>query len=235
MNEADFKASIRQSLVFFEEASLDELTNNLSSLKINADFNNVALKATAKYQDIYRAAMLLRHFNIQLTDFSLFQYSWTSESEWRLAYYPNPWITGVPNANDKLEELRRYLEVGAINTEEFLDLIADDFEYYHSVPMFRFEYSERQYKAVVHPASHFHIGTQGVDRWAWRRKLSPLSFSMMMVRMYYPHVWLARSSFNDATVPNCWEGRLNDVLVADGVSLEFSDEEARCVHFGAIG
>lgn len=235
MNQADFKTSIRQSLVFFEEASLDELTNNLSSLKVNPEFNEVALKATAKYQDIYRAALSLRHFNIQLTDFSLFQYSWTSETEWRLAYYPNPWITGVPSAHDKLEELRRYLEVGAINTEEFLDLISDDFEYYHSVPMFRFEYSERQYKAVVHPASHFHIGTQGIDRWAWRRKLSPLSFSMMMVRMYYPHIWLSRSSFNDAGVEDCWENKLNDVLATDGVSLEFSEEEARCVHLGAIG
>jgi hypothetical protein len=234
LNSADFKSSIRQSLAFFEEANLDELTTNLSSLDVNPAFNEIALKPTAKYEDIYKAALSFRQFNIQLKDFSLFQFSWINGAEWRLAYYPNPWFTGVPGANEKLNELRELLEAGAITTEEFLDLVSDDFEYYQSVPMFRFEYSERQYKAVVHPASHFHIGTQGLDRWAWRRKLSPLSFSMMMVRMYYPDVWLKRSSFHDETVVDCWEHRLNEVLAADGVSLEFNNVEARCVHLGAI-
>jgi hypothetical protein len=233
LNRDDFKGSIRRSLAFFEEAQLDELTTNLSSLDVNPAFNEIALKPTAKYEDIYKAALSLRQFNIQLKDFSLFQFSWTSETEWRLAYYPNPWITGVPSANEKLNELKGFLEAGVINTEEFLDEISDDFEYYQSVPMFRFEYSERQYKAVVHPASHFHIGTQGLDRWAWWRKLSPLSFSMMMIRMYYPDTWLKRCSFHDETVENCWEHKLNEVLAGDGVSLEFSDIEARCVHLGA--
>ena len=136
--------------------------------------------------------------------------------------------------HDKLTELRDYLEAGVITTEEFLDHIADDFEYHHSVPMFRFEYSESQYREVIHPASHFHIGTLGNDRWAWRRKLSPLSFSMIIVRMYYPHIWLPRSSFEIDGVDDCWERRLNDVLANDGVSLEFTDDEIRSVHLGAI-
>jgi len=234
LNEGDFNSSIRQCLSFFEEAKLDELTYNLSSLKVCPEFNDIALRPSANYQEIYRTALALRHFNIQLTDFALFQYSWTSARSWRLAFFPNPWITGVPDAIDKLTELREFLEAGVITTEEFLDHIADGFDYHHSVPMFRFEYSESQYREVVHPASHFHIGTLGNDRWAWRRKLSPLSFSMMMVRMYYPHIWLPRSSFQTEGVDDCWEGRLNNVLAHDGVSLEFTEYEARSVHLGAI-
>lgn len=234
MNETYFNASIRQSLGFLTRAALDEVTVNISRLKINVGFNEVALSPESNYESIYRSALSLNHFNVQLTDYALFQFSWDSQASWRLAYYPNPWISGVASALSKLSELKEMLEAGAINSEEFMELLSTDFQLHQAVPMFRYEYSESQYVPVTHPAGHFHIGTFGQDRWAWSRKLSPKSFTMLIVRMYYPEVWLDNSSFHTEGVAECWEAELRESLMNDGASTEFNVEEATSVHFNAM-
>ena len=233
MNEGYFKSSIRKTLNFLEQACLDEVVVNLSSLKVNQKFNEIALNSASSYQKIYRSALNLSHFNFQLTDFALLQFSWESEESWRLAYYPNPWFTGVPQARKGLNELREYLSAGALNSEEFSELVATDFEFRNSVPMFRYEYSKKQYKEIIHPISHFHIGAYGGDRWALRRKLSPLSFTMLIVRMYYPDVWLPHSSFSNDGVADCWEQMLNNSLHHDGFSAEFTENEKVSMHIGS--
>ncbi|WP_163849255.1 DUF2290 domain-containing protein [Pseudooceanicola aestuarii] len=234
MNEANFNASIRHSIEFFTRAALDEVTVNLSRLKVNTDFNEVALAPDVDYESIYRCALSLNHFNVQLKDYALFQFSWDSQTSWRLAYYPNPWISGVASALSKLSELKEMLEAGAINSEEFMELLSTDFQWHQAIPMFRYEYSESQYVPVTHPAGHFHIGTFGQDRWAWSRKLSPKSFSMLVVRMYYPEVWLENSSFHTEDVAKCWEIELRESLTNDGASTEFSVDEAISIHLNAI-
>lgn len=234
MNEFEFNSSIRQALSFLERARLEELTVNLSRLRVNTSFNEVALNPQSTYEEMYRAALRLSHFNIQLSDFSFFQYSWSDPISWRLAYYPNPWLTGVPFAAGELDELKDLLEAGAIDTEEFFEEIATGFRYHGAVPMLRFEYSEEQYRPVSHPAAHFHIGTSGLDRWAWRRKLSPKSFTMLVVRMFFAERWSENTRFENPNVGNCWELELNASLQNDGVSLEFSNDEAQSVHLAAL-
>ena len=234
MKKAYCNKSIRQSLQFPARANLDEVTVNNSGLKANSEFNNVALAPEANYESTYRCALRLNHFNVLLKDYALFQFSWDSEASWRLAYYPNPWISGVASALNKLSDLKEKLEEGSISSEGFMELLATDFPLRQAIPMFRYEYSERQYIPVTHPAGHFHIGAFGQDRWAWSRKLSPKSFTMIMVRMYYPDVWLGNSSFHAEDVVDCWEVELRKSLKSDGVSAEFNVDEAASIHLNAI-
>lgn len=231
MDRRDFDKSIRAALGFLEGCNLTELVINISSLDVSHAFNEVALDRSATYEEIYRRALSLNHFNFQLSDYSLLQFSWKDDKNWRLAFYPNPWITGVESATARLNDLRADLGGGLIGVEEFLDILATDFRYYGAIPMLRFEYSHDQYRPVIHPASHFHIGIYGDDRWSSRRKFSPISFSMLIVRMFYTDVWSLNTSFHVDSVVNCWEKALRVALGEDGVSIPFDAEDSKSLHF----
>jgi hypothetical protein len=47
-----------------------------------------------------------------LSDYSYFQFSWDSHAAWRLAYFPNPWIAGVADAQDTLDQWEALEEMG---------------------------------------------------------------------------------------------------------------------------
>ena len=92
------------------------------------------------------------HYNILLKDFAYFQFTWESKSAWRLAYFPNPWITGVVNAEEKLVEWEGLTELGLLANDDVDEFVAE-LPYLGSVPPVRFEFSLIQYREVSHPAA----------------------------------------------------------------------------------
>jgi len=234
MQSDDFGRKIRQTWKFlYEELGIARALSTLVSLKVSEDFNKVALAPESSYRDIYLAAVRLSHYNIILEDYSVFQFSWTNNESWRLAYLPNPWIAGVEQAAKLISEWELLESLGAIDDEEVSGLISE-LPYLGSVPAIRFEYAVRQYRELAHPAAHLHIGRHTENRWPVARVLNPLTFSMAIAKMYYSERWMALSNFyGRGSVQNCIDLRLIAELRNSRLVHDFSRNERRSLHFGS--
>ncbi|QRM55107.1 DUF2290 domain-containing protein [Sinorhizobium sp. BG8] len=240
MTRDDFNASIRAIHAFFESEEFLEHTVYLVALPRSEDFNKTSL-TSRDYGVVYEKGLSLSHYNFILKDLAYFQFSHDSGGDWALAYYPNPRVSGSPDALAEFNELKDALERDEINDEEYSSLISS-LNVGNYIPRVRFEYSESQYKRVRHPGAHFHIGMSGDDRWASSRKLSPRSFGMLIAKHYYPDLWWKNSRFSlaeeDQELPGkietCFDEKLLNSIRGDGVSLVFAAFERQTFHFGAL-
>lgn len=240
MTREEFNSSIRAINKFFDGEEFIESIVYQVSLPRSVDFNKVNL-TSLNYTDVYQVGLSLSHYNFILKDLAYFQFSHASESEWALAYYPNPRVSGCPDAFNQFSRLRDEVDRGEINDEEF-SLLVSSLHTGNYIPRIRFEYSESQYKCVRHPGAHFHIGMSGEDRWASSRKLSPRSFGLLIAKHYYPDIWWRKSRFSldekdqelSANIERCLDERLLRSIQDDGISRSFSDFERLTFHFGAM-
>src|SRR5687767_10986877 len=105
MDADKFRQKIRAAYRVLDEMfGLLRTVSSLTSLKVDPEFNEVALTSDRTYKDVYLKALSKSHYNFILGDYSLLQFSWSSEISWRLGYLPNPWISGVPEAEEKVSE-----------------------------------------------------------------------------------------------------------------------------------
>jgi hypothetical protein len=102
------------------------------------------------------------------------------------------------------------------------------------VPLLRYEHAPDQYKGLHHPCSHFHIGHHADNRWALNRLLTPLAFTLLILKLYYGSVWRdlgldeadkCGNSFETALI----EEKTNCRPIRDAL---FSALEARSFFFG---
>ena len=207
-----------------------ESPTNPASLNVSDKFNELALSRSASYRAIYHRGLELGQHNCILKDYSYFQYSLEDRTNWRLAYYPSPYFSGCIPHLQELGDLRDQLSNDEITLGEFEEFIADGFEAVNRVPMLRFEYAERQHKLVSHPAAHLHIGVDGEDRLASKVKLSPLSFTLLVMRSYYSTSWWPRTSLRDENQDPCVEMGFRRSLISDGLSRVFDEDEAMSLH-----
>ena len=133
-------------------------------LPIDEIFQQIALNEDSTYDDIFLAGLQRSNYNIQLEDYAYFQFGWTNSTSWRLGYFPNSWLTGAPEARQKLRHFETLEEVGALTYEESSNLIAE-LPYVGRVPPIRYEFSAIEYQEFAHPAAHFHIGRHTDNRW----------------------------------------------------------------------
>lgn len=240
MTRDEFNASIRAIHSFFDSENFLESAVYLVTLPRSEEFNRTSL-TSSDYNLIYETGLSLSHYNFILKDLAYFQFSHSAESEWALAYYPNPRVSGSPDALIEFTELKDAADRGDINDEE-LSSLASSLQVGNYIPRIRFEYSERQYRRVRHPGAHFHIGMSGEDRWASSRKLSPRSFGLLIAKHYYPDLWWKKSRFSRAeedqelaaNIETCVDEKLLTSIRNDGVSQSFSEFERLTFHFGAM-
>ena len=231
MEESDFARKIRAAWVFLKDrADMVRIVGSLASLGVDEEFRRLALTSEVSYRSVYILGLARSHYNILLKDFAYFQFTWESKSAWRLAYFPNPWITGVVNAEEKLVEWEGLTELGLLANDDVDEFVAE-LPYLGSVPPVRFEFSLIQYREVSHPAAHMHIGHHADNRWPFARLLDPLTFAMMLTKFYYPTVWNAQSQYANGTVHNCIEVDFMECLVSPGRVHNFSENERRTLYF----
>lgn len=238
MSREGFNASVRATARLLEDSGLREATVCEVSLPASSKFNGLCL-TSKNYPAIYDLGLSLSHYNVLLKDFSYFQFSYVDPDEYALAYYPNPRLSGSQEAVDQYKELERERDEGSLTDEEFSEL-ASEIPARTYIPRVRFEYSASQYRNVRHPAAHFHVGMSGEDRWPSSRKLSPSTFTLLMVRLYMPDAWWTRSRFSRSVdeqalyLETCIDKKLVDALQTDGSSGMFSNDEQMTFHFGAL-
>jgi hypothetical protein len=233
MERSEFARKIRAAWSFLKDrVKLVRTVSSLAPLAVDEVFRRLVLDPDASYRAIYLLGLSRSHYNLLLSDYAYLQFSWASPASWRLAYYPNPWITGVASAEEAVGSWEEFEQHGLLANEDVDELIAD-LPYLASVPPIRFEYSVDQYREIDHPAAHMHIGRHAENRWPFARLLDPLTFSMVIVKLYYPALWNPQSRFVDDTVKNCLEAALVEALRTPGRVHQFSETERRTIHFTA--
>ncbi len=233
MRGDDFRRRIVQAVDLVHlNLQIARTVSSLVSLSVSREFNDVALNVDATYSQIYRAAVSLSQYNVMLNDYAVFQFSFESENSWRLAYLPNPWLSGVDAAQKTVADWEALESLGELDNEEVTSLL-DELPYYGSIPPLRFEYSVAQYREISHPAAHLHIGRHSDNRWALSRPLDPLTFIMMVLRLYYPVEWNPHSSFHGGREEECLDRRLATELGRMNLVHDFSEIERRSLHFAS--
>ena len=191
MSPGEFASSIRRSWELTSQLELGRSFSMAVSLGVDAEFRDLFFEKDALYEEIYLLGLKKSHYNFILNDFSYFQFSLVEESV-RYAVFPNPFDYQSGGASS--DELDILVEEGLLTFEEYADLVSDS-PVKVGVPPFRYEFAPDQYREILHPCSHFHIGHHSEDRWPIERKLTPLAFTMLIMRNYHPLEW---AKFEDA-------------------------------------
>lgn len=193
---------------------------SLQPLGINQDFNRICLSSEANYEEVYKTGLSLRHFNFCLFDHSYFQLS-NMGGSLRLAYYPNPFV----DPYGLLELIDDPLDFDAFEIDELRATAG-------RAPV-RFDLSPSQYRNVVHPYAHFHLGHGELGRLPSRRNYCAYSFVLLIIRLYYPEAWSSKDCGADAQgYTNSLDAQLASKLATNGLigAEYFSALEERLVH-----
>lgn len=230
MERREVQKGIRESWAAVVDLKLAEAFSTAAPLQVNEEFRELLLSEGTHYTELYLVGLKLQHFNILLTDFSFFQYGISRDDQIRYAYYPNPFVEPV-DASESIPRLRELVAADLITNEEFLAIVNDRRTDNRAAPI-RYENAPRDRKPFSHPCSHFHIGHGAGGRWALSRYLTPLAFTLLVLKHNYVAEWLDGESSEEES-GNVFEARLIRARVdceEIGETL-FSDLEKKCFHF----
>jgi hypothetical protein len=234
MDERDFAQEIRRAWSLLSaRLGIGRSLIWERSLLIDDEFRDVALSRESTYEEVFRVGLSRSSYNIILEDYGYFQFGRFGEEAWRLAYLPNPWLSGVPTAQESIRRWEHLEEIGALSHEEGSSLISE-MPYVGAVPPVRFEYSPAQSRELIHPAAHFHIGHHAENRWPSSVSLGPEAFVLIIAKLYYPEAWSRCSTLQGAAVDPCIDETLLGVMANVRRVDLFSDREERNFHFGKM-
>ncbi|GBQ87733.1 DUF2290 domain-containing protein [Gluconobacter albidus] len=232
MKERDFSKEIRNAWSLVDKKlEIGRSAICLNSLAIDAAVRDVFLSEESSYADIYRCALSRSSYNFILKDYSYFQFTWNSSDDWRLAFFPNPWLAGNQTALQSLEEWET-MESEGILADEDVSALLDDMPYISAVPPIRFEYSRNQYKEIRHPCAHFHIGRHTENRWSSSLLIGPEAFVSLISSQYYATEWSALSRFSSEFSEYCIDEKFMEIVSNLKFCPDFSENEKRLFHFG---
>ena len=231
MERHELDSGIRRAWAKAEELSLAETFSKPSSLVVDPAFRDLILKGGAAYSDVYLYGLRNSYYNFILTDYSFFQFSWSGSDDVRYAYYPNPFYLSE-GRQAQLRELRAMVDAEMMSEEDFLQLFRGSGAPDIRAPLIRYENAPSQYRELDHPTSHFHLGFHAENRWAIRRVLTPLAFSLLIFKQYYSSRWQIMSDSEDelggSLERSLIEERGNCRVLGDEF---FSAVELRSFHF----
>jgi hypothetical protein len=228
MNRADFITSIRRSWDLVIRTDLGLSFSVPVPLPVNPEFRDLLYESGSAYEDVYVLALRRSHYNFILSDFSFFQFSFfESDRSTRMAFFPNPFQL----LDFSPEELEILVSEGAISYEDYASL-SGEARILHRAPPIRYEYAPGQYREIIHPSSHFHIGHHSENRWSIERMLTPLAFTMWIIKQYYSTEWAMFADAGDKLL-----NKLNTELEAERQKCPplpqelFSDRERSLFYF----
>jgi len=143
------------------------------------------------YLDEWKKIVSNQLFDFQLTDHALLQFKRFKENGTEVfsySYYENPFeILSYQDflANHDLS----ITETGNIFIDYYNQYVATSGKQKSIVTPTRYDYAPNQYVEGRHPVSHMHFGHCSEIRIATKRILGPLSFSLFVLRQYYPASW----------------------------------------------
>jgi hypothetical protein len=126
MESADFRRRITLAWQFvYNKLSIGRTFSSPHPLRVNSLYNETALNPSSTYKDIYLKSISLSHYNFMLNDHAVFHFIWQGTDNWGLVYLPNPWISGVHDANERLDQWESLQELGGLDDEDLIHLERD--------------------------------------------------------------------------------------------------------------
>lgn len=205
MRTGNFASSIRRSWQLASQLELGRSFSMPTSLAVDPEFRDLLFDQDSSYEQTYLLGLKKSHYNFIIDDFSYFQFSLFDDSV-RYAFFPNPF--DYENEELSPEELETQLQEGLISFEDYADLVSESLATI-GVPPFRYEFAPSQYREIRHPCSHFHIGHHSENRWPVERKLTPLAFTMLIMRSYHSKRW-ERFADDGHDLSNSLDGQVCD-------------------------
>jgi hypothetical protein len=154
----------------------------------SADFIEQSRKGN--YIDIYKTAIRNFDYDILLFDDSIMQFSYNNPDGnkiIRYAYYQFPFA--IPS-------YKEYLETNGLYVEDAGDLFLDAYEQEVAEALInsgalaiRYDFSLREYRPSVHPASHFHVGLDNHLRLPISYYITPMMFGIFILKQAYYDRW----------------------------------------------
>lgn len=192
MKEGKVATSYNEAVVFFNK--IDLLKNENLTRKFNLKFSKFSSQFVQVFQKedyilTYKTAMEQKDYDFVLKDDSFFQFTYSNDKyrNLRFAYYENPY-----NYYSYSDFLNFELE---LSYEECGDIFLADYEQYvseakmkNTVIPFRYDFDGdvKKYKELIHTGSHIHIGHNNEIRFPTKKLLTPLGFSIFVLRNKYP-------------------------------------------------
>jgi hypothetical protein len=170
-----------------------------------------------RYIECWRKCFDLQLYDLRLRDDGLIQFRANSFKplSFSYAFYECPYHV-LPSLDDYIEQVQLESEAGIGTTGYEFDLLREyDFlqpTLKDIVTPLRYDYSPEIYTESRHPAAHMHFGFANEIRVGTKKVLRPLSFTLFIVRHYYPDHWqqLIEKTGADILCRNVHEG-LDDV------------------------
>jgi hypothetical protein len=145
---------------------------------------------SSDYLHIYQTAIDNLDYSVLLEDDSIIQFSFREQSGsyyLRYAFYDAPFIR--PSYDEFLGEYGfDPISVGESLREEYIQHCTE-LDLKNVVMPLRYEYSEKEYRKGVHPASHIHIGHETQIRLPASIVITPLVFVLFLIKQRYLTVW----------------------------------------------
>ncbi|MDQ2139858.1 DUF2290 domain-containing protein [Alcaligenaceae bacterium B3P038] len=139
------------------------------------------------YLSQWRMSNAKKWYHIKLADHSLMVFHETGDAA-SYSFLHSP--IDAPSLREFL--IASELDVNQRNEREQIDnfqMVLDTASLKTHITPVRFDYHEEGYKTGVHPVSHVHIGLNNNIRIACKKRMSAVSFSLFIMRQFYPENW----------------------------------------------
>lgn len=163
--------------------------------------NPASIFRNLKYADIWSLCFKEQYYDFLLEDHSILQFRFDiyQPSPISYSFYDCP-FENVISFQDFLEEQREFNPGSSvIEVAELFELYRSTLENKDTVTPIRYDYEPKNYRQAGHPASHVHVGQANNIRIGIKRVLRPISFTLLILRQYYPDKWTKFLSMPDAS------------------------------------
>jgi hypothetical protein len=142
---------------------------------------------TLPYSEQWRVSLSERWYHARMDDHSLMVFDDS-------AGCPSYSFLHCPLTVETIRDFlsRKGLDYSARNireAQEEYEQVFDTATFRPHVTPIRYDFDTRGYRCGTHPLAHLHIGLDNNVRLALRREMSPVSFSLFVMRQMYPHSW----------------------------------------------
>ena len=191
MTEGAFATSYTESIRLLKDLNLlkEENVHNRSYSDACPMYSR-----SKEYKVIYQNLVDYRDYDVLLKDDSMFQMSYQS-GEYRLMFIQNPleymsFETFLENSGweidqENLEELHELYDDDYSQTLEEMNLNSGDMYLRYDV-----DFHGRKDNENIHAYTHLHVGLNNNIRIPVGRYMSPLAFTMFVIRHVYYDVWV---------------------------------------------
>ncbi len=185
MNKGEFSAQVNR---------VEKLLVDLGLLNERISYPNYGNLTAAhfralSYSDILRKCYSEKLFDFRLVDDSIIQFRGTSFRPLSVSYsyYECPYLPMLTLENYLQQQLYLNQDADEYDVIRDYELIAPTKK--ETVTPVRYDFAPSTYIEGLHPASHIHIGHDNHLRVGTKKILKPLSFTLFIIRHYYPEKW----------------------------------------------